>query len=562
MAKGFTKKQLENLINEHYDGVFSVNKLPVEVYEATVDVLTDAISKGFGQFDPDDLVKADLFQNFEHNIGAFSAAKTFQQTVDIQKALFSNGFKKPFSEFKKEAEAIFEQYNKNWLKTEYRTAYNNAIGARQWLDLQTDKDIAPLLRYDTANDERVRKEHEELDGIVRHIDDPFWRSWFPPNGWNCRCDVTSYFEDEGLELTPNSVIESLGKPPKLFDLNPAIDKVIFDPDSHPYFLVADRYKIQASNNFGLPVKPKPKPIEQKVEPGKLLQRLPFNDHLKNVKAKIGGLLDEHEGRLKPIKDEISLIEIELSKERENAAEYYLAWTKGDESKRPLFERSRELRDGLRDRKEKLIQKMKDFEPMFIDKVIDVLAQDEPLDINIKLSSTIRAAKGGFIEKGVLAFRRIVGKKDIINLPPEIAYSSRSRRASFTQRNNKAGYFGKVQLGFLSEIETVCHELGHWLEVSNVNIIQKNKEFFTRRTSGLTPRPLRYLLKNPGYSLTEIAIEDDFFNAYSGKIYPNGHYETLTMWFTHVLGGPEELSNFLKKDPDHFEFYLRLFYENK
>lgn len=564
MAKKWTKKELERLINEFYEGIFSLNRLPREIYDATVETLTDAITRGFGSFDENDLVKTDLFEHFEHNVGAFSAAKTFQQTLDIQKALFKDGFKRPFSDFKKDASDIFDEYNRNWLKTEYRTAYNNAIGARQWLDFQADKDITPLLRYDTANDERVRKEHEELDGIVRHIDDPFWRNWFPPNGWNCRCNVTAHSEDDGLEVTPNAVIESLGSPPKLFDLNPAIDKVIFDPDAHPYFLVADRYKVQAAGNFGLPVKPKPKPIEQKVEPGKLLQRLPFNDHLKNVKAKLNNLLDQYDAEALEINNSLRELEPQLEAARKVQFQALI-----DLNKTPFDEQAklkaislRFAKEEIEDKIDALILKRKALEDPFIDKVVDTLAQDEPLDVNITLTPNQKAAKNGFIEKGVIAFRRIVGKKELLNIAPEITYSSRGSRAYFTQQNNKGGYFGKVSLSSNNKLETVCHELGHWFEISNLAAMRENQAFFNRRTAGLSSRRLKDIYPGHGYRAEERAIEDDFMNAYSGKIYNGAHFETLTMWFTHVLGGPAELRKFLKKDPDHFEHYLRLFYENK
>ena len=36
---------------------------------------------------------------------------------------------------------------------------------------------------------RPRPAHVALDGITKAADDPFWRTYYPPNGWGCRCRV-------------------------------------------------------------------------------------------------------------------------------------------------------------------------------------------------------------------------------------------------------------------------------------------------------------------------------------------------------------------------------------
>jgi hypothetical protein len=199
-----------------------------------------------------------------------------------------------------------------------------------------------------------------------------------------------------------------------------------------------------------------------------------------------------------------------------------------------------------------------------DRIVNILAQDEPLDLVIKPGSNWSKAHGDFVSRGVEAFRRIVGKKTLLNKPPKLFYndSRNGGRAVFREETDyiTAKNFGAAFVYRYDNLETVCHELGHWLEVSNTNIINGNVGFFNRRTYGQAPKRLRDLT-GKDYRDDERAIEDDFFEPYSGKVYSSGHYETLTMWFTHVLGDPVEMRNFLKRDPDHFETYLRLFYEN-
>jgi len=255
----YTRKQLDNLMKGVFEGGIDPASLPVGLYNAILATLSDGVVRGFGFGDLTDEAQ-DLLAHFDHNVAVFSAAKTHQQIADMTRKLFDpeTGLKRSFSAFKADATEIFDQYNVNWLKTEYRTAFNNAFGARQWLEFSAKKSALPVIRYETANDERVRDEHVDLDGIVRHIDDPFWRRWFPPNGWNCRCDATQH-EIGDLTFTSDDVIAKIKPPSELFDFNPAIDKVIFDPN-HPYMSrVAERYHVIRDRNFGLPVPPKPQP---------------------------------------------------------------------------------------------------------------------------------------------------------------------------------------------------------------------------------------------------------------------------------------------------------------
>ena len=45
--------------------------------------------------------------------------------------------------------------------------------------------------YRTQGDSRVRPSHRELEGRTYHVADPFWSTYYPPNGYNCRCYVQS-----------------------------------------------------------------------------------------------------------------------------------------------------------------------------------------------------------------------------------------------------------------------------------------------------------------------------------------------------------------------------------
>lgn len=57
----------------------------------------------------------------------------------------------------------------------------------------------PYWKYVTVGDGRVRPAHEEMDGFVARQNDPIWRRWYPPAGFNCRCTVVAILASEAPE---------------------------------------------------------------------------------------------------------------------------------------------------------------------------------------------------------------------------------------------------------------------------------------------------------------------------------------------------------------------------
>jgi len=68
----------------------------------------------------------------------------------------------------------------------YDTNVTTAYQAGRWK--QFVEGATPALKYVHMDGVlNPRPEHVALDGTVRPIDDPFWDTHYPPNGWKCHC---------------------------------------------------------------------------------------------------------------------------------------------------------------------------------------------------------------------------------------------------------------------------------------------------------------------------------------------------------------------------------------
>lgn len=63
----------------------------------------------------------------------------------------------------------------------------------------TDPDVVklrPFLRYVASSAREPRQEHAAWYNLVLPIDDPWWDTHYPPNGWGCKCGVVSHSAHE------------------------------------------------------------------------------------------------------------------------------------------------------------------------------------------------------------------------------------------------------------------------------------------------------------------------------------------------------------------------------
>lgn len=75
------------------------------------------------------------------------------------------------------------------LETIYETNMQSAYMAGRYAQMMQATQYAPWWEYSAIMDSRTRPAHAALSGRVFRYDDPFWDSWYPPNGFRCRCRV-------------------------------------------------------------------------------------------------------------------------------------------------------------------------------------------------------------------------------------------------------------------------------------------------------------------------------------------------------------------------------------
>lgn len=99
-----------------------------------------------------------------------------------------------FQEFQKAVKESGIELSPHHLDNIFRTNIQNAYAHGIWTQQQKNKVNRPYLKYSSLTDSRVRPSHLALNNIIRHIDDSFWDTHYPPNGFQCRCGVDALTE--------------------------------------------------------------------------------------------------------------------------------------------------------------------------------------------------------------------------------------------------------------------------------------------------------------------------------------------------------------------------------
>lgn len=189
-VKEYQVKRTLQLIQE----LQTIRKLFSRYYPPVFKILENASTK----------VNDNLRQVVNDNI--LSGATVKEGVKALNRAFYNNGLvpKNPYQ-----------------LETIYRTQSALAFSAGRF---QADQHpaIQEILwgyKYVTVGDTRVRPAHRVLDGVTLPKNSEFWLYFWPPNGWNCRCQVISLFEPRKLVYPPDDW-KGLAEIDQNFSFNP------------------------------------------------------------------------------------------------------------------------------------------------------------------------------------------------------------------------------------------------------------------------------------------------------------------------------------------------------
>jgi SPP1 gp7 family putative phage head morphogenesis protein len=243
-GKGFDKKIFDKASKHlHEKGTVKpaiVNDKPVkDLIKETNRILNDALNFGIA----DNVIPPTMLKALQDDVYLFSGMKTYAKLKTASALLLDElGKRKPFSQFAADVEKVHKNYNQTYLEAEYYFATSSAQMAANWAAL--DDTGRYNLQYRTAGDARVRDSHNALRDTILPPDDAFWQSYYPPNGWRCRCTAVEVSKQRYKESDSKDAIAkgdkattAIGKDGKnslaIFRFNPGLQKIIFPP-THPY----------------------------------------------------------------------------------------------------------------------------------------------------------------------------------------------------------------------------------------------------------------------------------------------------------------------------------------
>lgn len=188
---------------------------------------------------PEEFYLLDLnARQYATTVSGLASLDQIKTVINLSNKAIESG--STFQEFQKAVKESGIELSPHHLDNIFRTNIQNAYAHGIWTQQQENKTNRPYLKYSSLTDSRVRPSHLELNNIVRHIDDSFWDTHYPPNGFQCRCSVDALTEaqakkqgitidddlpdiqpDNGWAVSPSSY----GK-----QLNDVIDQKIADAD--------------------------------------------------------------------------------------------------------------------------------------------------------------------------------------------------------------------------------------------------------------------------------------------------------------------------------------------
>lgn len=232
ISKGF-KDAMKVLFNQKGSS-FSIDIMADKNVQSLIEAHATVLDRNLQSVEMSDIMR----QRLTRSNYIFSGIKTFHELNEAFPSLLDeNGNRKPFERFLNDVRNIDDTYNSHYLRAEYNFVQSSAQMAAKWEQFAEDGDRYNL-QYRTAGDSKVRPAHAALNGVTLPPSDPFWQTYYPPNGWNCRCTVVQVRKSK-YPVTPHDEAmkrgeEALQDDTKgIFHFNPGIQQKTI-PDYNPY----------------------------------------------------------------------------------------------------------------------------------------------------------------------------------------------------------------------------------------------------------------------------------------------------------------------------------------
>lgn len=126
-------------------------------------------------------------------VGGNNELKVLMQLKnEIEKSIDEPDEEKAFVRYYSKARAILRGSGSavlapSELLVSFRVTRQKAYSQGVMRYAESNKDTLHGLQWRTQEDPQVRKHHRLWQNIVRPVDDPLWKTWFPPVDFNCRC---------------------------------------------------------------------------------------------------------------------------------------------------------------------------------------------------------------------------------------------------------------------------------------------------------------------------------------------------------------------------------------
>lgn len=243
---------MEEIARQTYEGKLKRGELDAGHVLMTYRELNKATGTGYGKnwlkINKDTGAPAPEALRMQQNLYRFSGAKNFAMLEEINRLLTNDGKLANWEDFRSGVLQLNDKYNVNHLQAEWQTAKQGGYMANLWQEYEGNTKLYPNLRYRTQGDKHVRDEHRKLEGVIAPVNSSFWDSYYPPNGWRCRCYVVQTAEpatneNELPEISPQDVApefkNNVGKGGEVFK-----ETGNNKGKPHPYFALAKTPEIK------------------------------------------------------------------------------------------------------------------------------------------------------------------------------------------------------------------------------------------------------------------------------------------------------------------------------